>query len=245
MDYQGQGVSDSPNSSEEVESHHGTPATKLSVFSPENVRTEYKASAYAVGESSLPPTFSLRPVPGKCSPKDKARISSVFGGSDPFTTTSTASFSTQSLQDAPKLSPIASSFMPMGLQGIAVGNVGANTSTGPSPTYKVEGTTPTLYSPKAPLERNTATSQPELKELLYSITNTALVSPTNQSSASSLESSSPEIGRIEFGQFSSESNVSRHLMITQVARNTSVEEFDTLFNVSKRHLGLQFVVNRQ
>ena len=236
MDNQQQVISGSPNSSEEVESHHGTPATKLSAFSPDDVRTEQKPSMYAARHTNLPPPFTLRPVPVKSSPKGRGHISSVFYNSDPFTTTSIAKSIAQSFLDAPKLSPIASTFTPIGLRGSLVDDVDVSMSTLHSPTFKVDGTSSIADSHITPLGRSTATSQPELKKLLYSIASNSQVSPTSQSPNSSFGSTSTGFGRMDFGQFSSDANLSRHLMISQVARNTSVEDFDSLFNVSGHHL---------
>ena len=244
MDNQHQAVSGSPNSSEEVESHHGTPATKLSAFSPEDVRTEQKPDLCAVSRTNLPPAFTLRPVPVKPSSKRRGHISSVFCNSDPFTTASTASLITHSLLDAPKLSPIASTFTPTGLRGSLADDFGASTSMLPSPTFKVDGSSSIADSPTTLLERNTTATQPELKKLLYSVASTSQVSPTSQSPNSSFGSTSTGFSRMGFGRFSSDANASRHLMISQVAQNTSVEDFDMLFNVSGHHPSFQCMANR-
>ena len=42
----GNGISASPNSSEEIDSHHGTPATKISAFSPEDKVESFKVASH-------------------------------------------------------------------------------------------------------------------------------------------------------------------------------------------------------
>ncbi len=243
MTDQQQDVSGSPNSSVEVDSHPGTPATKLSAFSPEDFQTQQKVSALDAGRKTLPPAFTLRPVPVGSSPKAKVQIPSLFGNSDPFITASTASFITKSFHYTPKLSPSASTFTPIGLRENVLDTFGNSTSTLDSPTFKADGNRSIVDSPTALLEAKTASSQPELKKLLYSVANSALVYPKSQSSTSFLKPSSTGIGPIGFGQFSSDSKLSRSLMISHVARNTTVELFDTFFNVRGRYRSLQSVAN--
>ncbi len=244
MDNQHQGFSDSPNSSEGVESHHGTPATKLSAFSPDDVQIEQNSDSCDTGRKFVPPVFTLRPVPVRSSPTAKVQTSTVFGNPDPFTTASTTKFVTKSFHDTPRLSPIASTFTPIGLRENASDRAGNSTSTVHSPTFMVDANSSNVGSSAAPLEPKAASSQPELRKLMYSVANSALVSPISHSSGSSSKSSSTGIANVNFGQFSSESKTSRCLMISQVAPSTSVEEFDTFFNVSGRYLSLQFMANR-
>ena len=225
MDNQQQDISGSPHSSEEVESHHGTPATKLSTFSPDDIRTEQKVSESALRQTNLPPAFTLRSDPIKSSHIGRMQVSSLFGNPDPFTTASSASF-----QNVPKLSPSASTFTPLSLQRDANERIGRSIPTVALSALKVNDIPLDEGFHTAPLQQ---TSQPELKKLLYSVANSALVSPTSQSPTWSVESSSTRNGHgTDFGHFSSGSNVSRYLMISQVAQNTSIDEFEAFFDVS-------------
>ena len=230
MDSQQRDVSDSPHSSEEVESHPGTPATKLSTFSPEDVRTEQKISVSTAKDSNLPPAFFLHSGPTRSSSKGRMQPS-LFGDPDPFTTASKASF-----HDTPKLSPSASAFMPLSLRKNAADTNGQALLARSSPNLDISGISPNEGFHTAPLQQ---ASQSELKRLLHSVAESTLVSPTSQSPTWSPESSTTRNGHAtDFGQFSSGSNVSRYLMISDIARNTSIEEFEAFFDVSGDNFSL-------
>ena len=100
-------------SSTDVESHHGTPGTKLTDFSPEDYRGEPKPLTANSITVNLPPTFALRGVPVKLSPNGEARVATL-AVQDPFTSTPILSaVPDPSGVAAPKLSPTAATFMPL------------------------------------------------------------------------------------------------------------------------------------
>ena len=100
-------------SSADVESHHGTPGTKLTDFSPEDFRGEPKTLTANSIQVNLPPTFALQGVPIKLSPNGKARVATL-AVQDPFTSIPIPSTAPDpSSVAAPKLSPTAATFMPL------------------------------------------------------------------------------------------------------------------------------------
>ncbi|KAI9677582.1 MAG: hypothetical protein M1817_006536 [Caeruleum heppii] len=52
-------ISSSPNTSDEAESHHGSPETKVTAFSPEEERSPKQSATGVQGNEKEPPTFSL------------------------------------------------------------------------------------------------------------------------------------------------------------------------------------------
>lgn len=220
--------SGSPNSSEEIESHHGTPETKLSVFSPEEFRAQSKASSYGTGRSNLPPLFTLGNSQGKPSSKLNGSKTPTFGYQDPFVVNSGIIPVTPTFDDPTKLSPTASSFTPLSLRqsspnrnvlqnlqmhlhkgGIQSGSPGLV----PFSTYAVSDSTSITANPeKYPVSAERATSQ---------------TIPTSSSCHLSIEVVPPKIGL-----FSSDGETSRSLMISQVSRKTSTKEVEEFFSVS-------------
>lgn len=221
-------TSSSPNSSEEIESHHGTPETKLSVFSPEEFRVQPKASPYGTGRSNLPPLFTLGNSQGKRSPKPNGSKTTTFGYQDPFFASPGVVSNTQNTEDPPKLSPTASSFTPLNLRQSSPshnmlhnlhmhlhkgGIQNGNPSLIPFPIYPVPDSTSINANPeKHPLSAERATSE---------------TISTSSSCHLSIEVVSPKIGL-----FSSDSENSRSLMISQVSRKTSTKEIEDFFSVS-------------
>ena len=112
-----QSISASPNSSEEVDSHHDTPATKISPFSPEASRGSLKPVGIGFSRSKLPPQFLLHKPNGEASSPASLRPT------DPFVSGSTLSGTTQASTDASKLSPNASAFTPTTLVGSGSSNI--------------------------------------------------------------------------------------------------------------------------
>ena len=100
-------------SSADVESHHGTPGTKLTDFSPEDFRGEPKTLAANNIQVNLPPTFALQGVPVKLSPNGKAHVATL-AVQDPFTSIPIpCTVPDPSSVGAAKLSPTAATFMPL------------------------------------------------------------------------------------------------------------------------------------
>ena len=224
------GFSSSPESSGEIESRCDTPETKLSTFSPEHRRAEQKLSAYNM-KSSLPPTFHLSHPQAKTSPKGKASDSKTHGSHDPFVITSTYS---RIFNDQPKLSPTASSFTPQNLIGSAIStgtshppnfaNFTSNSTTGSLGVgYLAANSVPDISS-----------SDPQLKNYLLSLAGGPMMSPISPGSFSSSDGSVTTAASSKVGQFSSDDDTSRSLMISKVDRKTSIKELDDFFNVRTR-----------
>ena len=101
-----QGIPASPNSSEEVDSHHDTPATKISPFSPEETWSQLKPAGTGFSRSKLPPQFLL------FSPDGGSQTSGLPRPQDPFVSGPNLSGTTQASTDVSKLSPNALTFTP-------------------------------------------------------------------------------------------------------------------------------------
>ena len=102
--------SSSSPSSGGVESRRGTPGTKVTEFSPEDVRNELKAEST---KNNCPPAFALQGVPLKFSPIAKAGHTRNFESQDPFTTTSNVLTVVANHTAGIKLSPTAAEFEPI------------------------------------------------------------------------------------------------------------------------------------
>ena len=227
-------TSDSPISSEEVESHHGTPETKLSAFSPEVFRTQPKAGVYGAVRSNFPPAFSLHHTQGNSSSKASLSNLSIFGSQDPFITNLNVADNGQGSTNSPKLSPVASSFTPrrfhelpcisarpIGLNVsllksnsqvsiVGLGHVETKPFPGTASTNNGSGKPPVIAGADVPA---LTTIQPDTS-----------VSLNGQTSA--------EGGFIKMGRFSSDDESSRSLVISQIPQSTSSKDIDGFFSVS-------------
>lgn len=105
-------IDQSSPSSGGVESHRGTPGTKVTEFSPEDVRGEPKMDGKAIANAKFPPTFALQGVPVKVSPNGKAGTTRGMGNHDPFTSGSSVLAVNGNPSAGIKLSPTAAAFKP-------------------------------------------------------------------------------------------------------------------------------------
>ena len=103
--------SSSPSSSGGIESVHGTPETKSTAFSPENVREQTKVAANKGIKVHMPPAFSLHSTAMKNSPKQLTVRSSAVKDQDPFAGAWDVDPSHLVLFSGLKLSPTATSLM--------------------------------------------------------------------------------------------------------------------------------------
>lgn len=226
------GTSASPNSSEEVESHHGTPATKLSPFSPDQVHEDLKHVNQGIVRARVPPPFVLARDQSNFGPNGKAGNSIIVPGSqDPFLSVPNLSSNTQSSGDGSKLSPNASTFTPTSL----VESVSSNGTSSPS-TFHYTFSTPTcgvgIQDPGflSPISRsNRFQFGPTGKEYFLSGTT---VSSTSLPASSSFSTMVTNMGSIKLGQFSTDIPKSRSLMAGPVGRLTSAKEIEKLLGVS-------------
>ena len=99
-------------SSGDAESHHGTPGTKLTDFSPEDFRGDSKIVSNDKTKPNHPPAFTLQGVPLKFSPDGKSPNLTSSGAQDPFTATTNTRKAGGNAAAGIKLSPTAASFKP-------------------------------------------------------------------------------------------------------------------------------------
>lgn len=229
---QQQATTGSPISSEEVESHHGTPETKMSAFSPEAFR-QPKAGTYGAVRSNLPPAFSLNHTHERSSPKTKLSNLNLFGSQDPFVTDPSFAYNGRGSNNHPKLSPVASSFTPHKFQELApvssrphgsnVSLLKSNSQVGvlglkhvaatPAPgTISANGDSgepPLIIGSEVPAP---TASQPEVPVSLNGHTST-------------------EGEFVKMGRFSSDEEASRSLVISEIPQTTSSKDIDGFFSV--------------
>ena len=216
------GTSVSPNSSEEVESHHGTPATKLSPFSPDRAPEEPKHINQGIVRTRIPPPFVLARDQSNFGPNGKTGKSIVPSPQDPFLSVPKLSSNTQSSGDGSKLSPNASTFTPTSLIESASSNGNSSSSV-------------SLYHFSAPICEShlqgldLLPSKSSSDNLQYGLSG-------KRSSSSGLNSSFnnviANVGPIKLGHFSTDVSKSRSLMAGPVSRATSAKEIEKLLGVS-------------
>lgn len=226
------GISSSPNSAQGTDSRHGTPETKLTAFSPDDLRTDQKPTNHHTLRSNLPPVFSLSAVPAKASPKGKVPHSDVTPQQhDPFVTAKTG-LAAYSTSEPPKLSPTASAFTPMGFRDYKPGNIVSHTLIVPSNTSDGAADTQANISRLSPSSAPiTSSGHLSLQRCLSSTTTTSSSSVASQ--PMSTLSQKPFFGGDESlsFHFSSTTGLSRALIISQVDRDVSNREFIELFKV--------------
>lgn len=223
----------SPRSSEEADSHHGTPETKLTAFSPEDVHAEQNFATASATKPTLPPAFALHQLPVKAIAYGEAFGRVVFGSNDPFVSPSTYSLNRRISGDTPKLSPTASSFTPLGLAKCLNRTVETRAVDPSMPTSTSTNTTSTVSYLTATSVPDTISSSPQLKKYLQSVAAEAGLSPIGKRPATAtstpaeiLEASSTA------NQFSSDVSTSRSLIVSQIDRTTPAKELSDFFSVS-------------
>ncbi len=228
--------SGSPNSSEEVESHHGTPETKISSYSPEDFRVQPKVGTYGMVRGSLPPTFALSQSQDKSSPKAKLGNLALFGSQDPFVTSLGFASAGRGANDQAKLSPVASSFTPFKFMeqtqvdtipdvlSISVPRANAHPGIFNLGNLGHLATTPVSVSASATSEVENY-PMPSSSEVHVASSSQSIQPAT--SSGNSFFETEP----IKIGEFSSDGLTSRSLVISHIPRTTSANEVDAFFNV--------------
>ena len=104
-----QSTATSPASSEDIESHHATPATKLSAFSPDDTR-DFTTSGSRIVRI---PAYDLKITTAKSTANVKQASSASLTPNDPFVSASPLqTVTTKSSVEASKLSPVAATFTP-------------------------------------------------------------------------------------------------------------------------------------
>ena len=98
-------------SSEGYETHNGTPATKLTEYSPDDVRRDAKTASEVCAVTSDPPLFALEAFQTNATSKLESSTQLGTVAHDPFSSDSGISMTFRSSR-APKLSPTAKDFKP-------------------------------------------------------------------------------------------------------------------------------------
>lgn len=229
------GTSASPNSSEEVESHHGTPATKLSPFSPDQGLEDLKHVNQGIVRARVPPPFVLARDQSNFGPNGKAGNSIVPGSQDPFLSVPKLSSNTQSSGDGSKLSPNASTFTPTSLVESVFSNGTSSSSTSQYPFSApmcgfggIQGLD--FLSPTS--RSNPLQYGPTGTKYLLSGPSDTTISPTSLSAGSTFGTLVTNMGSIKIGQFSTDVSKSRSLMVGPVGKATSAKEIEKLLGVS-------------
>ncbi|KAL8828891.1 MAG: hypothetical protein Q9170_006408 [Blastenia crenularia] len=210
-------------------SHHGTPETKLTALSPEECQSNHVSTVQDVLRSNQPPSFSLEAVPTKGVLKGNLIKSTTAGYQDPFVISSPG-FGSAASNEPPKLSAVAPSFTPLGLAENTGGNIVSHTLTVP-----VNGSSaPRMYSPgrhlSVPLMPETPYSQESFEGHLSPVASRTLRSYSNQTSPSSMRSPGLERQQMKSGQFSSDSQISRSMMISQIDRCTPTAHLENIIS---------------
>lgn len=226
-------ASASPNSSEEIESHHGTPETKISSFSPEDFRNQSKTSAYGTVRANLPPSFSLGQSQDKSSPTAKLGNLALFGSQDPFISISGCASVGRGGNDPPKLSPVASTFTPFKYQDPTPANTAPDALTISVPRANAY---PGILKHGNALQTpaSIAGSVTNESENHPMMSNSELPMTATSQSTSSGTSSIPtsfEAELAKFGHFSSDGETSRSLVLSHIPRTTATHDIDGFFNV--------------
>ena len=213
----------SPSSSEAVGSHQNTPETRLTSFSPEELRSEHRVPKTGIVRPNNPPAFTLSVYPGP-GPNDTTSSTSGRASSDPFVGPSSTGGlglnSSLSTNDLPKLSPAATSFTPLGhhhlnLPSAAIKHRDEITQ----PLVATSGlgaTTDNLASHGTAVTAATEIDEAEASQSLL----------PSQADASTFP---------KWGDFTSDFDISRYLSVKKIALTTTVSEIEAIFNVSNPH----------
>lgn len=224
------GTTASPNSSEEVESHHGTPTTKLSPFSPDLVGEGLKLKPGAgIFRSNVPPAFLLARGQSNFTLIGQVNNSASLGPQDPFITVPNLTGSTQVPTNASKLSPAASTFTPATLLGTASSDAVFASAMAPisTPAFRDGGLGMGVTVPPVVV----STSQNEVGFQQHALPGPPETLPKNLKLASLLFRPNANRPCFKLGQFSLESATSRCLMVSQLGGTPSAKDADDFFNV--------------
>lgn len=212
------GASTSPLTSEGIESLRGTPATKLSPFSPESATKVINFIASGINRTNVPPSFDLSHVNHGFTTNNNVNAIPAVGSSDPFVSSSYLTTATRGTSSS-KLSPTAFAFTPGTGAAFTPGTGVASTpGTGLGSGYSSKSDTP---------RKNNVVIVPHGMNL----------SPASFRKGSPLKSELIRAGAVDavfvkFGHFSKDDATSRVLKISNVAPETAVGELDIFFDVS-------------
>ena len=219
------GISASPNSSEEIESHRGTPATKLSAFSPDGSGENLKAGGHGIIRSNVPPAFNLVHNNAHFGPSGQASDSTPLVPQDPFISISASESVTQPTTGVSKLSPAASNFTP-------ATSIGFTSSHGLLvPISSRHDSAPDPNCPVSQLASSSSHSTKVMRKCVNSGLPGLWAEPTTFQAANINEDVCSPAGTDRDRNFSSDHGFSRVLMLSQIAPTTSTDEIYGLFGV--------------
>lgn len=221
------GFSSSPHSSDEAESHRGTPDTKLTGYSPEDVRdTERSVDVINVVDQNGPPAFAILPTTSETSPQSHG-VFKATSSQDPFVTVSRSMNGSKRRNDPPKLSPTASSFTPLGGFGKTAVDAKAGT-----PNYAPAVPSGLSYLSAMSLPDNPPDDQ-QLKAYLQSVASEATAVPSiGQRMATGITATVKSAEYELVNVFTVDTKMTRSLMISNITRKISATEVNESFNVS-------------
>ena len=219
----------SPTSSEENDSQHATPATKLSAFSPDENNDYPGSGGRAIVRAKIPPSFDLA-VSTTSLPAGTSLGQSVpFGYPDPFISGSLGSTTTKSSADASKLSPAAITFTPT--TSLSTGTDQYNKANAASPFPENHGESKDRALGTDSRAANRINSSPQYDALLSTIRPSRRLSPQKTHLGASAPQPLARPSPTSFGLFTSEDGTSRSLMI-QLGSPAVYEQLSKHFNVS-------------
>ena len=225
----GNGISASPNSSEEIDSHRGTPATKISAFSPEDNVESFKVASHGIIRSNVPPAFKLVHTNTNFSLNGKVGENTSSAFQDPFVSASLSNNVTQPSTGVSKLSPGASDFTP----ATSIAFSSSNGRLVPIPSHHIDVSSPDyLVSPAA--SSSSQNNSIATKCAISGPPGLGLRPTSIQAATTQHDTSSAAEGKIGRG-FSSDEGLSRAIMLCNIPPITSIGDIYGLFGVSLAH----------
>ena len=222
----GNGTSASPNSSEEIDSHRGTPATKISAFSPEDKVETFRVASHGIIRSNVPPAFNLVHTNTNFSPNRKVGENTSSVLQDPFVSVSLSNNVTQPSTGVSKLSPGASDFTPAS----SIAFPSSNGRLVPIPSHHINVSSPCyLVSPAA--SSSSQNNSLATKCAVSGPPGLGLRPTSVQAATTQYDNSSAAGGNIGRG-FSSDEGLSRAIMLCNIPSIASLDDIYGLFSVS-------------
>ena len=215
----------SPHSSEGGASYRSTPETKLTAFSPEDLRGEPKAIANSGIKIKLPPAFILHAASNKVNFVGRVTDLASTEIHDPFTTSRKAHQCVTTSIARPKLSPTAISFTPSF-------DIEQPRSLKDSQRFH-ESVPPGQRVGISAVSYLNATSVPDTAPLDSKLGNRSLVATPEAflSPIRPLASTCTGIAT-QANESSKALGNSRYLMISNISKNVSIAELNEIFTVS-------------
>ena len=216
-------LSNSPRSPNDIDSHHPTPETNSTAFTPEDCSVGTKATSASI-KVNLPPAFVIDGVSLNQDLNPNGIDATSFDLQDPFVTNSSNFSGPRNTVNGPKLSAMAASFIPQG----HLGTFSNSSSSFAHPSIAIpdvkqnSGTSAVSYL--------AATSVPDDRYADVGL-NGQQLSPIGPPTPSSSTSSDTTRGSSTAGHFSTDGGFTRTLMIGNVSKTITSPELNGMFNV--------------